>query len=211
METVGAQEYVEAIARELSRLKGRGLLLSPADSALALAWHAQGVPLPRVLAVLREQGPKLLPQPRAAKTGLGAGAAPQISLQVFASALSARPPRPPPRGPNSSLADELLAATSAASLPARAQWIALASRADELLAGAPDAQREYWSLAVLALRSSFRELGRKAALQAGAGLRERLAKRPPTMPRDRYRRSLQLQLLSSSSSRLGVPPPAFLL
>jgi len=42
-------------------------------------------------------------------------------------------------------------------------------------------------------------------------LRERMAPRPAAMPRARYRKSLQLQLLSAASERLGVPPRAFLL
>ena len=117
---MSAQEYVEAIARELSRLRGRGLLLSPADSALALS-------------------------------------------------------------------------------------------ADDLLAGEPSAQRDYWSLAVLALLASLREMGRAPRLECGAALRERRAPRPPSLPRKEYRRALQLQLLAASSERLSVPPRAFLL
>jgi hypothetical protein len=209
---VNAQQYVEAIARELSRLRGRGLLLSPADSALALSWHAQGVPLARVLTVLREQGPRLLPRgARRSAKGPLASAPPQISLQTFAAALGARPPLEPPRPPAGSLSAELLAAARTANLPARAQWTALALRADELLAGEPRQQDDYWSLALSALKAALRELGRKAALQAGAALRERLARRPPQMARRRYRRSLQLQLLSAASDRLSVPPRAFLL
>jgi hypothetical protein len=208
---MSAQDYVEAIAHELSRLKGRGLLLSPADSALALAWHAQGVPLQKVVTLLREQGPRLLPRAGREKLGPNASAAPQISLQLFASALSARPLKPPPRGPGASLASELTAAASAPTLPARAEWLSLAARADELLAGGPAAQRDYWSLALQALSKSLRELGRPAALQAGATLRKRLSRRPPSMTRARYRRSLQILLLSAASSTLGVPPPAFLL
>jgi hypothetical protein len=207
---VSAQQYVEAIARELSRLRGRGLLLSPADSALALAWHAQGVPLQRVLAVLRAQGPRLLPRARASRKGQAQAAPPQISLAVFASALSARPAASP-APPASSLAAELLVAARDPDLPARAQWTALARRADELLAGDPHEQRIYWSLALQALLSSLRELGRPAALQAGLLLRERRARRPPSLPRREYRRSLQLQLLSAASETLSVPPRAFLL
>ena len=210
---MSAQEYVEAIARELSRLKGRGLLMSPADSALALAWHAQGVPLPRVLSVLRDQGPRLVPlAARRAQSGPQASAPPQIGLSLFASALSLRPsvktlgaPRP------ATLAAELLESARNKDLPAADQWMALAHRADELLAGDPEAQRDYWDLALLALRSSLRELGGKAQAEAGAALRERRAPRPAGMSRRRYRRSLQLQLLSASSERLGVPPRAFLL
>jgi hypothetical protein len=205
---MSAREYVEAIARELSRLRGRGVVLSPADSALALAWHSQGVTLPRVITVLREQAPRLLPRRRAEK-GPGASAAPTLSLQIFAAALSMRQPaQPPPRG---SLSAELLQATAAADLPARTQWERLAAQADELLAGAPSSQRTYWSLAHQALRASLRELPRASALQAGAALRERCAPRPPSMARHHYRRSLQLMLLSASSARLGVPPAAFLL
>ena len=210
---MSAQEYVEAIARELSRLKGRGLLLSPADSALALAWHAQGVPLQRVVGVLREQGPKLVPlAARRAQKGPVASAPPQISLQIFAATLSLRPSakvhgavRP------TTLAAELLEAARAADLPGRAHWMALALRADDLLAGEPAAQRDYWDLALLALKASLRELGRPAWLEAGAALRDRRAPRPSQMARRRYRRSLQLQLLTAASERLNVPPRAFLL
>jgi hypothetical protein len=211
---VSAQEYVEAIARELSRLRGRGLLMSPADSALALAWHAQGVPLARVLVVLREQGPRLVP--RASRRGQGqpgpnGSAPPQISLQLFATALAPRRAAHTPGAAAISLSAELMQAARVQDLPARAHWMALALRADDLLAGEPQEQRDYWSLALQALKTALRELGRDAALQAGAALRERLAPRPPHMARKRYRRSLQLQLLSAASDRLGVPPRAFLL
>ncbi len=206
---MSAQEYVEAIARELSRLRGRGLLLSPADSALALAWHSQGVPLARVVTVLREQGPRLVPRRRATK-GPGASAQPALSLQLFAAALSSGRAAPPP--PADSLSGDLLrAAVAVRDLPARDKWHALAAQADELLAGPPDAQRDYWTLALQALFASLRELGRPAALQAGEELRLRRAPRPRSMPRDRYKRSLQLLLLSASSARLSVPPAAFLL
>lgn len=211
---MSAQEYVEAIARELSRLRGRGLLLSPADSALALAWHSQGVPLARVLVVLREQGPRLVPRASRrgqAQTGPNGSAPPQISLQLFASALTPRRSAEPLGTGSTTLSGELLAAARVQDLPARAHWMALALRADDLLAGEPHEQRDYWSLALQALKTALRELGRGAALQAGAALRERLARRPPHMARRRYRRSLQLQLLSAASDRLGVPPRAFLL
>ena len=206
---VSAQEYVEAIARELSRLRGRGLLLSPSDSALALAWHGAGVPLSRVLAVLREQGPRLLPSKKGVQKGPGRSAAPQLSLQVFASTLSRKVK--PASQPIGSLSAELWRAAQWPELPARALWETLAAQADDLLAGDPEAQHHYWSLAVSALLASLLELGRKAALEAGAALRERLPRRPPSMARARYRRSLQLHLLSASSARLGVPPAAFLL
>jgi len=44
------REYIEAIADELTRLR-KGLVLSPADISLALAWHASGVPLADILPV----------------------------------------------------------------------------------------------------------------------------------------------------------------
>ena len=57
-----ARDYIEAIAAELSRLRGRGLLLSPADAGLALSWHAAGVPLRDVQAELRRAGPRRGPR-----------------------------------------------------------------------------------------------------------------------------------------------------
>ena len=48
-----AREYIEGVAAELSRLRGRGLLLSPADAQLALSWHEAGVPFAEVQAELR--------------------------------------------------------------------------------------------------------------------------------------------------------------
>ena len=47
-----AKEYIETVAQELGRVRGRGLLLSSADAQLALSWHAGGVPLAAVIAVL---------------------------------------------------------------------------------------------------------------------------------------------------------------
>ena len=49
-----AKEYIEAIAEELGRVRGRGLLLSPADVQLALCWHAAQVPLSSVVAEVRQ-------------------------------------------------------------------------------------------------------------------------------------------------------------
>ncbi len=46
------REYIEAIADELTRLR-KGLVLSPADTSLAPAWHASGVPLADILPVMR--------------------------------------------------------------------------------------------------------------------------------------------------------------
>ena len=49
-----AREYIETIAQELSSVRGRGLLLSPADAQLALSWHAREVPLAAVIAQVRK-------------------------------------------------------------------------------------------------------------------------------------------------------------
>src|SRR6266850_7058956 len=48
-----AKEYIEAVAQELGKVRGRGLLLSPADAQLALAWHASRVPVAAVIAEVR--------------------------------------------------------------------------------------------------------------------------------------------------------------
>src|SRR3954452_150796 len=48
-----AREYIEAVAHELGKVRGRGLLLSPADAQLALAWHAAEVPLAAGLTEVR--------------------------------------------------------------------------------------------------------------------------------------------------------------
>ena len=205
-----AQQYVEAIARELSRLRGQGLLLSPPDAALALAWHAQGVPLGRVLGVLRDKAPRLLPRRRRASRGPETGKEPALPLSLFAADVRTRAPRieqgPPGRG---TLAEELLAA--AAGAPAAEVWSQLAVEADELLAGEPRAQGEYWTRALLALRAALREMGRDARLAAGAALRARIGARPRNMARRGWKRSLQVKLLSAASDALGVPPRAFLL
>jgi hypothetical protein len=44
--------FVEAIELHLGRLRGREVVLSPPDFALARAWHAAGIDLARVLAAL---------------------------------------------------------------------------------------------------------------------------------------------------------------
>jgi hypothetical protein len=184
------------------------MLLSPADAQLALAWHAAGVPLPEVLHVLSTGRSRL--------RGTGAtarGAQPTaLSLQTFASAVESRT-RGLRKGPRIAAAPEALtaqllrAARSRARLPARGAWEGLATRAESLLAAGADA---YWTEAIAALRASLREMPRASALAAGAALRKRLARRPREMPRPRYRRSLQLQLLSATSESLDVPPRVFL-
>jgi hypothetical protein len=201
-----AREYIEAVAQELGKLRGRGLLLSPADAQLALAWHGGGVPLADVLAEIR----------RAARLRSGAGAVrgtaeTGLSLQLIESAIGARHrQRPRPLAPVArTLAGELLLAARAPKLAARAAWEDLANRADELLSS--HGGDRYWTEAIRALRLALRELPREAARNAGAALRERLGPRPAAMSRRRYQRSLQLQLLSASCERLGVPPRPFLL
>jgi hypothetical protein len=198
---VTAREYIEAVARELGKARGRGLLLSPADAQLALSWHAAEVPLQSVLAQVRRAA-------RLRPAALVRGAVePLLSLQAIAQAIKVRPPRATPR--EVGLREQLRAASKAPGLAARAAWQALAEAADDLLA--QDGAEGYWTEAVRALQTALRELPRQAALQAGSALRARLAPRPLGMPRRRYQRSLQLMLLSACSERLGLPPRAFLL
>jgi hypothetical protein len=201
-----AREYIEALTQELGKVRGKGLVLSPADAQLALSWHAARLPLPAVLAEVRRTA-RLK-----ARGGHVRGAAePGISLQAAAPALEAllrkRPRRSAARP--AVLAEELRAAARAPGLAARAAWEQLAAGAEELLA--QEGGREYWTAVVRALKAALRELPRAASLQAGAALRARLAPRPRGMSRRRYQRSLQLMLLSASSERLGLPPQAFLL
>jgi hypothetical protein len=199
---VTPREYIEEIAAELSRLRGRGLLLSPADAGLALSWHAAGIPLSEVQAELRRARRLKAPTARgAAEVGL--------SLQLLEAAMAVKArQKPSARVPAPGLASELLRATRAPRLAARAAWEAVAAKAEDLLASGGDA---YWAAALAALREALRELPRKSVLQLGEDLRARMAPRPAAMPRARYRKSLQLQLLAAASERLGVPPRAFLL
>ena len=200
-----AREYIEAIAQALSQARGGGLMLSPADAQLALAWYAGQVPLQAVLGeVRRAAGSRSrTAQPRgAAERGL--------SLQLLAPSFEGRlKSRPRARPADAGLAAQLRAATRAPGLAARAAWEALADTAEDLLAG--EGGDLYWSAALHALKEALRELPRSASLQAGAALRTRLAPRPRSMPRRRYQRSLQLMLLAAASDRLGLPPRAFLL
>jgi len=200
-----AKEYIEAVAQELGRIRGRGLLLSPADAQLALSWHAANVPLAIVIAEVRKAA-RLRPRSAPAR-----GAAEMlVSLQALAPALERHCVRrkPPPSRPEG-LCAQLRAAARDPGLAARAAWESLADAAEHLLA--EDAGDGYWTAAVHALKAALRELPRSAALQAGAALRARIAPRPAGMARRRYQRSLQLMLLSASSERLGLPPRAFLL
>ena len=198
-----AREYIEGIAAELSRLRGRGLLLSPTDAQLALSWHEAGVPLSEVQAELR-RARRL--KPPCARGAIEIG----LSLQLFAASIASRLRRRPPpsaAAPNA-LEAELLRALRDPRLAARSAWEALARKAEDLLAAGGDA---YWAAALEALRMALRELPRESVLQVGHALRSRMAPRPPGMPRALYRRSLRLQLLTVASERLGVPPRAFLL
>jgi len=199
-----AREYVEAIAAELGKVRGRGLLLSPADAQLALAWHAAEVPLAAVLTQVRKAA-----RLRTRATVRGAVEL-ALCLQVVAPTLERiRAGRKPPPSPPQGLGAQLRAAAQAPGLAARGAWHSVAERAEQLLA--QEGGDGYWTAAVGALKAALRELPRAAVLQAGSALRSRLAPRPPGMTRRRYQRSLQLMLLSASSERLGVPPRAFLL
>jgi len=199
-----AREYIEAIAQALSSVRGRGLLLSPADAQLALSWHAGEVPLAAVIGEVRKAA-----RLRTRSSARGA-AEMMLSLQALAPALNRlcarRSPMPAePKG----LCGQLRAATRCPGLAARTAWESLADRAEQLLA--EDGGDGYWTVAVRALKAALRELPRSAALEAGSALRSRIAPRPPGMTRRRYQRSLQLMLLSATSERLGLPPRAFLL
>jgi hypothetical protein len=198
-----AREYIEAVASELSRARGKGLVLSPADTTLALSWHAAQVPLEHVKGELRRLSRK---QPKAR-----GALPPKVSLQLLEARFESRVRRLQPKAAKSpeALSLQLLAAARDPKLAARAAWTSLAEAADDLLAH--DGGEGYWTAAFRTLKTALRELPRPLALQAGAALRERLAPRPRGMPRRRYQRSLQLMLLAASSERLGLPPPAFLL
>ena len=200
-----AKEFTEAVARELGKVRGGGLVLSPADAQLALSWHAAGVALADVIAEL-QRATRLRPRGSRARGAHEPGA----SLQLVAQSLDRRKkPRRPRPAQAEGIAAQLRDAARAPGLAARAAWEALADAADELLAH--EGGEGYWSAAVRALQHSLREVPREAALQAGAALRSRIAPRPRGMPRRRYQRSLQLMLLSAASERLNLPPRAFLL
>lgn len=199
-----AKEYIESIAHDLARVRGRALLLSPADVQLALAWHAANVPLAAVLAEVRKAA-----RLRVRAAGVRGAAEMLVSLQALAPALDRLKSRARPSPVRGGLADELRAAARRPGLAARGAWESLADAAEHLLG--EDGADGYWTAAVRALKTALRELPRSAALQAGAALRARLAPRPPGMSRRKYQRSLQVMLLVASSERLGIPPRQFLL
>jgi hypothetical protein len=198
---VDPRSYIEAIAQELSRTGGRGLVLSSVEAQLALDWHAHGVPLGNIVAELR----------RVARDegGVARGATRlRISLQLIEAAIAARHPRQRPRVAEPAPLFAALVSAARADLPSPDVWRSLAARAEDLLAQGAEA---YWSAAVAALNSTLRRLPRDRVRALGKTLRARMAPRPTGMSRGVYRRSLQLQLLSAASERLGVPPREFLL
>jgi hypothetical protein len=200
-----AREYIETLARELGKVRGRGLLLSPADAQLALSWHAAEVPLAAVVSEVRKAA-----RLRARAATARGAAELSVSLQIVAPAIERLRTRPRPAAVKAEgLSGELRLACRVPGLAARSTWESLADVAEDVLAC--EGAEGYWTAAVRALRASLRELPRSAALQAGAALRARLAPRPRGMSRRSYQRSLQLMLLSAASERLGLPPRAFLL
>jgi len=198
---VDPRSYIEAIAQELSRARGRGLVLSPADAQLALGWHAAGIGLEDVLGELRRALRPAAPPARGA-TQLG------VSLQLIAGAFASRRARKKLASAETPALSAGLLTASRADVPGRDVWQALAARAEELLSRGAEA---YWAEAVAALKRTLRELPRERVRDVGRALRARMAPRPPGMGREVYRKSLQLQLLAASSERLGVPPREFLL
>ena len=195
------RSYIEAIAQELSRARGRGLVLSPADAQLALGWHAAGIGLEDVLGELRRAG---RPAARAARGATQLG----VSLQLIAGAFASRRAGKKPASARTPALSAGLLDASRADVPGRDVWQALAARAEQLLSRGADA---YWAEAVAALKRTLRELPRERVRDVGRALRARMAPRPSGMGREVYRKSLQLQLLAASSERLGVPPREFLL
>jgi len=129
---VTAKEYIEAVALELGKVRGGGLLLSPADAQLALSWHAAQVPLKAVIAQLR-RAVRL----KARGAHVRGAAEPGISLQAIAGSIQAleKRARPRPAAPDrpQGLAAQLKAAARAPGLAARAAWESLAEAAEDLL------------------------------------------------------------------------------
>jgi hypothetical protein len=199
---VDPRSYIERIAQELSRARGRGLVLSPADTQLALAWHAAGIRLDDVVDELRRAVRRTAPPAVRGGTRLG------VSLQLIEGSFATFGGRNKPHPPQTPALSTSLLSASRADVPGRDVWKALASRAEELLSRGAEA---YWSEAVEALKRTLREMPRERVREVGRALRARMAPRPAGMGRAVYRKSLQLQLLAASSERLGVPPREFLL
>jgi len=131
-----------------------------------------------------------------------------LSLQVIEKAIVARSARAPAAKVDGTSLSAVLVSAARSPVAGREGWHALAQRSDELLARGPQA---YWAEAFAALLLALRELPRERVRELGRALRARMAPRPPTMGRAAYRKSLQLQLLTTASERLGVPPREFLL
>src|SRR5258705_8982062 len=113
-----AKEYIETVAQELGRVRGRGLLLSPADAQLALSWHASRVPVAAVIAEVRRAA-----RLRTRTAGVRGAAEMLVSLQAIAPAidrLTARRPPPPPKPEG--LRAQLRAAAQPPALPPRPPW-----------------------------------------------------------------------------------------
>jgi len=199
---VDPRSYIERIAEELSRARGRGLVLSPADAQLALGWHAAGIGVDDVLEELRRAVRRTATPAARGATRLG------ISLQVIEGAFASRRSRKKPAPQKMPALSAGLLSASRAEVPGRDAWQALASRAEELLSRGAEA---YWSEAIEALKATLRGLPRERVREVGRALRARMAPRPAGMGRAVYRKSLQLQLLAASSEKLGVPPREFLL
>src|SRR5689334_1196863 len=126
---VTAKEYIEAIAQELGKVRGRGLLLSPADAQLALSWHAARVPLASVIGEVRKAG-----RLRSRSAPVRGAAEMLLSLQVLAPAVDRMRPRErtPAESPQG-LGAQLRAAAQAPDLAARPAWESLAREAEHLL------------------------------------------------------------------------------
>src|SRR4051812_33080290 len=82
---VSPKDYIEAVASELGKLRGRGLVLSSADASLALAWHAAEVPLEAVLGEIR-RGVRL----RSRAQGIRGATEVGLSLQSIAPSIESR-------------------------------------------------------------------------------------------------------------------------
>src|SRR6195256_3582180 len=77
-----AKEYIETVAQELGRVRGRGLLLSPVDAQLALSWHASRIPIAAVIAEVRRTA-----RLRTRTAGVRGAAEMLVSLQAIASSI----------------------------------------------------------------------------------------------------------------------------
>lgn len=208
---VPAREYIETLAREVGKTGG-GLVLSSADAQLALTWHAAGLPLAEVLALVKKGFVALKSKGGGRARGVHAQplslSAVRGRVEGLLLASKKRQARMAQLGAPRTLSDELLSAALSPGLPARALWTRLAAQADVLLSSGRDG---YWSGAIAALCESLKALPKAQRLAVGMAVRARRGRRPARVSPARYRRSLQLQMLSAASELYGVPPKAFLL